>query len=222
MVQQIVRQGRLRRRQRLHQAHHAEQPDRRRRSSPAASCEVNFARFIPKLGACLEAAHRAGDLRASPAPHATCASGWCTTWPCMASNMFLPEPARGRPRRRHDTLVEEMALFALRGLGLTEAAIDAALRCPSRWPPPPAACWRRPANALPAPARRRSAGRREKENRTMTHLTRTHSTLVLTLAAGARRRAARPPPTTTAAARAGDRAARPTRPTRASSARRPR
>ena len=42
----------------------------------------------------------------------------------MVSNMLLPEPAAVNFGVRNETLVEEVVLFALRGLGLSEAAMD--------------------------------------------------------------------------------------------------
>jgi AcrR family transcriptional regulator len=84
--------------------------------------KANFVRFLPKLVACLEAARRAGDL--DDKPHRPELRLWLAHHAAvMASNVLLPEPPVVDYGVDLDTLVEETARFALRGLGLNEPAI---------------------------------------------------------------------------------------------------
>lgn len=85
--------------------------------------EVNFAQYLTYLAACLDAAHRAGDLVARP--RRSSMRLWMVhNLACMVSSMQLPDPPAIEFGLRSDALVEEVTLFALRGLGLSEAAID--------------------------------------------------------------------------------------------------
>jgi AcrR family transcriptional regulator len=84
---------------------------------------ANFERYLPQLAACLEAAHRAGDLVHAPR-RAHLRLWFMHHLAVMVSNVLLPEPPAVNFGVRNETLVEEVVLFALRGLGLRDAAID--------------------------------------------------------------------------------------------------
>jgi AcrR family transcriptional regulator len=84
---------------------------------------VNFGQHLPQLAGCLEAAHRTGDLH-HPPRRSHLRLWFMQHLAVMASSVLLPEPPAVDHGVRNETLVEELALFALRGLGLTEDAID--------------------------------------------------------------------------------------------------
>ncbi len=84
--------------------------------------EVNFSQFIPFFAACLEAAHRSGDLVAKS--RNTPVRVWMVhNLAVMVSNMMLPDPPVIDYGLRPEALLDEVVQFSLRGLGLTEAAL---------------------------------------------------------------------------------------------------
>lgn len=84
--------------------------------------EVNFNRFIPRLSACVDAAYRAGDLVQRPRQAAV--RLWLVHHVAvMTSITLLTEPPVVDHGLRNEALVDEVALFSLRGLGVTEAAL---------------------------------------------------------------------------------------------------
>jgi AcrR family transcriptional regulator len=123
-------------------------------------CQVNFAPFLPKLGALLEAARKAGDVDGPRPAHPDLAFWLCHHTAVMAGNMYLPDPPVVDHGVDRDTLVEEIARFALRGLGLTAAAMARHFQ-----PRTLAATTRQllqgsPLPALPAPTSARKVNRR--------------------------------------------------------------
>lgn len=85
--------------------------------------KTNFGRYIPKLVSCLEAAHHAGDLMAPPR-HAALRVWLAHHLAVMTSSLFLPPRPVVDYELAPDQLIDELTRFALRGLGMTEQAID--------------------------------------------------------------------------------------------------
>lgn len=84
--------------------------------------KANFVRFLPKLVACVEAARKAGDLEdKGRRPELRLWLAHHTA--VMTANMLLPDPPAVDYGVDLETLTEETTHFALRGLGLSEAAI---------------------------------------------------------------------------------------------------
>ncbi len=83
---------------------------------------AGFARFIPKFVASLEAAWKSGDLAEKPRkPHAQI--WFIHHLPVTIGSYLLPEDPVVNYGLTRDELVVEATRFALRGLGITDAAI---------------------------------------------------------------------------------------------------
>jgi AcrR family transcriptional regulator len=85
---------------------------------------AQFSRYVPKLAEALEAAHRAGDLVDRPEHPAL--RIWCAHHLALVLSAFrLPaQPVIDYGVADDQTVIEETTRFALRGLGLTHAAIS--------------------------------------------------------------------------------------------------
>ncbi len=86
-------------------------------------CQVNFARFLPKLRALLDAAHAAGDIEGPRSAHPDLGFWLVHHTAVMASNIYLPDPPVIDHGVDRAALVVEIARFVLRGLGLKAAAL---------------------------------------------------------------------------------------------------
>jgi TetR/AcrR family transcriptional regulator, transcriptional repressor of aconitase len=85
-----------------------------------------FERVHPLFAASIEAAHAAGDLR--PGPIASANGFWFAQHvAAMMAAFLLPGEACVPYRGDAESLADEAAWFVLRGIGMTEAAIAAAL-----------------------------------------------------------------------------------------------
>jgi AcrR family transcriptional regulator len=85
--------------------------------------DSNIRRYIPKLVECVEAARRAGDL-VDRGQKAHLRVWFAHHLAVMTSNFLLPSPPAVDYGVDRDTLINEIARFSLRGLGLTEEALE--------------------------------------------------------------------------------------------------
>ena len=85
--------------------------------------KANIERYVPKMVEFLEAAERAGDLT-GPVSHATARVWFCHHLPVMTSSYYLPKRKVVDHFVDPKTLIDEVTLFCLRGLGLRPEAIQ--------------------------------------------------------------------------------------------------